>query len=70
MSETFLIQQRIQQDIITSAQMYSNKAPLILARFHENPSSWNQAIPRGQTDKLTDRRDKANCRFLQLCECA
>jgi hypothetical protein len=33
-------------------------------RFHENPSSGSRVVPCGRTD----RHDKANSRFSQICE--
>jgi hypothetical protein len=33
-------------------------------KFHENPSSTSRVVPCGRTD----RRDKANRRFSQICE--
>jgi len=34
-------------------------------KFQENPSSGNRALPRGQTDRQTDRHNEANIRFSQ-----
>ena len=36
--------------------------------FHENPSSTSRVVPFGQKDRQTDRHEKANRRFSQICE--
>jgi hypothetical protein len=42
-------------------EKYSN------VKFNKNPSSESQVVPCRQTDGHTDRHDKANGHFLQLC---
>jgi hypothetical protein len=37
-------------------------------KFQNNPSSGNRNVPRGLTDRLTDRHDEGNSRFPQCCE--
>ena len=37
-------------------------------KFHENPSSGSQVVPRGQMDGRKDRYYKAISRFSQFCE--
>jgi hypothetical protein len=37
-------------------------------KFHETPSSENQVVPCRQTDRQTDRHDKANSRFSHFCQ--
>jgi len=34
----------------------------------KSTSSGSRVVPCGQTAEQTDRHDKANSRFLQLCE--
>ena len=37
-------------------------------QFYEKPSIRSRVIPCGRTDRLTDRHDEANSRFLKFCE--
>jgi len=37
-------------------------------KFHEIPSSGVRVVTYGRTDRQTDRHNKTNSRFSQLCE--
>ena len=47
-----------------SRQIFEKKHSNV--KFHENPSSWSRVVPRGQTD----RHDEAKNRFSQFCDTA
>ena len=37
-------------------------------KFHETPSSEDEVVPCGQTDRQTDRHDEANSHSSEHCE--
>ena len=52
---------QILMEFETNGQIFEKLSNI---KFHQNPSSGSQVIPRGRTD----RHDETNSRFWQFCE--